>query len=60
MGVQGGDARRLLLARLVVDHNLLPQDPMAPGENHFDKAAAAILLNDESASLDEVDAAFSL
>ncbi|MBT8002615.1 MAG: DNA alkylation response protein, partial [Rhodospirillales bacterium] len=60
VGALGGDARRLLLARLVVDHNLLPQDPMAPGENHFDKASAAILLNDEPASLDDVKAALSL
>ncbi|MGI9426612.1 MAG: acyl-CoA dehydrogenase family protein [Hyphomicrobiaceae bacterium] len=42
----GGDARRLLLSRMVLDHRLLPQDPMAPGENRFDKAAASILLND--------------
>lgn len=53
-GRNGGDARRLLLARMVLDHRLLPQDPMAPGENHFDKAAAGILLDDAPATLPQV------
>lgn len=50
-GDRGGDARRLLLSRLVIDHHLLPQDPLASGENRFDKAAAEILLNDDPATL---------
>jgi hypothetical protein len=54
VGRDGGDARRLLLARMVLDHRLLPQDPMAPGENHFDKAAARILLDDAPATLPQV------
>jgi acyl-CoA dehydrogenase len=53
-GRDSGDARRLLLARMVLDHRLLPQDPMAAGENHFDKAAASILLDDAPAGLPEV------
>jgi acyl-CoA dehydrogenase len=53
-GRDGGDARRLLLARMVLDHRLLPQDPMAPGENHFDKTAARILLDDAPATLPQV------
>ena len=59
-GAQGGDARRLLLARLVVEHRLLPQDPLASGEHHFDKAAATLLLNDAPASLADVNAALLL
>ncbi len=54
IGSRGGDASRLLLARLVIDHRLRPQDPLASGENRFDKAAASILLNDVPASLAEV------
>ena len=54
MGAKGGDARRLLLARLVIEHRLLAQDPMASGENLFDKAAADVLLNDAPAPLAEV------
>ncbi len=46
-----GDARRLLLARMVLDHRLRPQDPMASGENTFDRAAACLLLDEEPADL---------
>lgn len=53
-GTRGGDARRLLLSRLVIDHRLLPQDPLASGENRFDKAAANTLLNDDPATLADV------
>ena len=60
VGAQGGDARRLLLSRLVVDHHLLPQDPLAPGENRFDKAAAMLLLQDDPASLSQVADALAL
>ena len=59
-GRNGGDARRLLLARLVLNHRLLPQDPMAPGENKFDKAAAEILLDDSPAGLPDVIKALAL
>lgn len=31
LGAMGQDARRLLLARLVVEHRLKPTDPLAPG-----------------------------
>ena len=59
-GWNGGDARRLLLARMVLDHRLLSQDPMAPGENRFDKAAAGILLDDAPAALPKVAEALAL
>ncbi|MFY0613568.1 MAG: acyl-CoA dehydrogenase family protein [Hyphomicrobiaceae bacterium] len=59
-GQNGGDARRLLLARMVLDHRLLPQDPMATGENKFDKAAAGLLLDDAPARLPDVIKALTL
>jgi alkylation response protein AidB-like acyl-CoA dehydrogenase len=60
LGAEGGDARRLLLARLVIDHRLLAQDPLASGENRFDKAAANILLNDAPAPLGDVTRTLAL
>jgi len=54
VGAAGGDARRLLLSRMVVDHRLLPQDPLASGENRFDKAAAVLLLQDDPVPLARV------
>ncbi len=59
-GRAGGDAKRLLLARLVHDHRLIPQDPMASGENSFDRAAADLLLGEQPAGLDEVINALAL
>jgi alkylation response protein AidB-like acyl-CoA dehydrogenase len=47
------DARRLLLSRLVLDHRVLPQDPMDAGDGGFDNAAAGILLGDEPVTLAE-------
>jgi hypothetical protein len=54
VGAAGGDARRLLLSHMVVDHRLLPQDPLAAGENRFDKAAAVLLLQDDPVPLAQV------
>ena len=59
-GQSGGDARRLLLARLVLDHRLLPQDPMSAGGRKFDHAAADILLGDDPVGLPEVAKILSL
>jgi hypothetical protein len=39
---------------LVIDHHLCPRDPLASGENRFDKAAANILLQDAPAPLAKV------
>ena len=36
---------------MMVDHRLLPQDPMAAGENRFDQAAARLLLDDAPVTL---------
>jgi len=41
-----GDARRLLLSRLVVEHRLSARDPFAPGANRRDERIAALLLGE--------------
>lgn len=58
LGVRGGDARRLLLARMVLDHRLAPKDPLALEDNAFDHAAAPILIEDGPVAL--ADAAVML
>ncbi len=50
MGGRGGDARRLLLARLVLDHRLKPQDPLSGGGD-TPTAIADALLEDAPVSL---------
>ena len=40
-----GDARRLLLARLALDHRLAVRDPLAAGDGDREAAIAALLLN---------------
>jgi len=40
-----GDARRLLLSRLVLDHRLTARDPLAPAAGTVDAQAAALLLD---------------
>ncbi|MFN5412626.1 MAG: DNA alkylation response protein, partial [Bradyrhizobium sp.] len=49
-----GDARRLLLARLVVDHRLMPSDPFRLTENKADDAIATLLLGENVANMGEV------
>lgn len=51
LGERGGDARRLLLSRLVVDHRLKPQDPLA--SEGGDDAIAAALLDPAPVSLEQ-------
>jgi len=55
MAADTGDARRLLLSRLVIDHRLRPQDPMSLQGGAFEEAAGALLLSDKPASLEEVN-----
>ncbi len=50
-----GDARRMLLGRLVIDHRMRGQDPMGLIGRETEKAAANLLLSDEPASLAEVE-----
>jgi len=54
LGKRGGDARRLLLARLVLDHRLGEADPFALPDDRWEQAVAAKLLGEESVSLPEV------
>src|SRR5262249_1533838 len=49
-----GDARRLLLSRLVIDHRVLPGDPFRLAENRAQDAIAGLLLGDRAAGMAEV------
>jgi alkylation response protein AidB-like acyl-CoA dehydrogenase len=50
----GADARRALYARCVLEHRLMPRDPLAPEEPAWEKAASALILRDRAATWDEV------
>jgi len=45
------DARRVLLARFVLTHKLLPADPLAPQHSPWERAAADALLADKPLTL---------
>src|SRR6201991_2469872 len=49
-----GDARRLLLSRLVIDHRVSPSDPFRLTENATQAKIAALLLGDRGAPMSEV------
>src|SRR6201993_1776892 len=49
-----GDARRLLLSRLVIDHRVSPSDPFRLTENAAQQKIAALLLGDRTAGMSEV------
>jgi acyl-CoA dehydrogenase len=51
IGDSGGDARRLILSRLVVDLRLAPKDPLALDESKFQMEAAALLIDDKPVNL---------
>ncbi len=51
LGAMGEDARRLIMSRMVVDHRLLPQDPLAVTDDGGPMAVA--LLSQGKVSLDE-------
>jgi hypothetical protein len=53
----GGDARRVLFARLVLDHKLAARDPMAFEESAGEAAASALLLDEEIVSPERIGAA---
>jgi len=55
LGRQGGDARRLLLARLVLDHRLGNTDPFGVPDHAWEDAVAANLLSDAPVSLAEAE-----
>ena len=50
----GTDARRALYARLVLAHRLSAQDPLAPDEQAWERAAAEILLSERSVTIGEI------
>jgi acyl-CoA dehydrogenase len=51
-----GDARRLVLSRLVLDHRLTPRDPLARDDGRIEAHAAALLLGDRPVPLEEAAA----
>ncbi|HML07697.1 MAG TPA: acyl-CoA dehydrogenase family protein [Xanthobacteraceae bacterium] len=53
LGRRGGDARRLLLARLVLDHRLGNVDPFTLPDESWEVAVSAKLLGEDSVSLSE-------
>ena len=46
-----GNGKRLLLARMVIDHRLRPHDPMAPGDGAREAAAIELLLDEKPLAL---------
>lgn len=51
MAKQTGDARRLLLARMVIEQRLRPQDPLNTRESHFARLATDLLLDEAPVSV---------
>jgi len=49
-----GDARRLLLSRLVIDHRVSPSDPFHLAENTAQDAIANHLLGDRAVGMVDV------
>jgi hypothetical protein len=49
-----GDARRLLLSRLVVDHRISTGDPFRLAENATQRAITDLLLGERAAGMAEV------
>jgi acyl-CoA dehydrogenase len=50
----GADARRALVARFVLDHRLMPRDPLALEDAPDDEASIALLLQEAPATLEAV------
>lgn len=51
LAARGGDARRMLLARMVIDHRLRPADPLAPRADDREDEAISLLLGDAPVAL---------
>ncbi len=47
------NGRRLLLSRMVVEHRLSAQDPLAPSNEAWEERAAAFLLGEGAVTLDQ-------
>lgn len=52
LGQSGGDARRLLLSRLVIDTKLRARDPLQNGDGRFEIEAGNYLLGTAAVPLD--------
>ena len=50
---QSGNGKRLLLSRMILEHRLSPEDPMAMRDNRWESQAADLLLRDGNVSLAE-------
>jgi acyl-CoA dehydrogenase len=50
------NGRRLLLSRMVVEHRLSAQDPLAPPDGAWEERAAAMLLGKDAVTFDETAA----
>jgi hypothetical protein len=48
-----GNGKRLLLARLTLEHRLSPEDPLQIADNRWEVKAAELLLRDGDVTLDE-------
>jgi hypothetical protein len=53
LGARGGDARRLLMSRMVLDHRLSQQDPLSVSDTAREKTITDLLLSDAPVSLDQ-------
>jgi acyl-CoA dehydrogenase len=56
LGAQGGDARRLLLSRLAIEHRLAPRDPLSLSETSWEQEAMDLLLQDKPVPLSKATA----
>jgi hypothetical protein len=53
LGAQGGDARRLLMSRLVIDHRVDTADPFRMADHDWENAVSDCLLDDRPVALDD-------
>ena len=60
LGARGGDARRLIMSRMVLDYRMRAQDPLSVRSGAFEKASTDLLLEDAPVSLDEAAQVVSL
>ena len=60
IGAKGGDARRLILSRLVVDTRLTSRDPLAVDDTSFQTEASKLLIDEAPVSLDRALEVISL
>ncbi len=51
-GAGGGDARRMILARMVVEHRLRAEDPLSIPSSDWEEEATAALLDPGAVSLE--------